>query len=686
MTGDRCFGDRCFSTCPQSTCPQNDMRWILRTIQLCLCVFLVSWTTAAHASVILKISASNPSALETREIPLKSYLPKGITPEQVINAGELEIDYDVKRNQCYVHKNLTLDPQASAVFEVEIEDIWLVGQDELDGLERKTDALVSELRDTQYGEIALEVQRNIQGKIADILEKQEESLVFKAGPTEHIAVFGLNRETIAVIESSISDLDRLLSVVREDKKTGDFDQTRAAKLLQAQRVKEQILNFGDPEVETCCLVEESLREETEEIALESPETVLMRISFENPSDSKNQVVPFRYFLAKEVHASDVLDSVGLNVGYDFEKNLYYVYNDNVALGPSEVKEFGVTLNNKWAVNKAKLYGLKVYLENLTKVAADAVGLNAAEEYGKQTINEIYKLLRQGDPAELTENYVVSYRNDLVKVGELRKAVQRMEDFLIEGKISPELMVLEQEQLCRDAKLAAEKGTKDILGLTGLLQSRRIKLLAGTIFKGKNLSTADTWEIIYYIIIFLGVISGVFYFVNIRQQKSAMFDPLTGAFSRGYALERFHEELKVAKGGNTKCSLLVMDIDKFKGINDTHGHAVGDSILKEFVIAVRKGIRATDLLGRFGGDEFMIVLPTGEKNIALRIAQGINRIVEGTAVKVSPQLTLSITTSIGIATFPEDSATAEDLFDKADQALYQVKRRGGNGAESFGGNV
>ncbi|HQP09969.1 MAG TPA: GGDEF domain-containing protein, partial [Candidatus Omnitrophota bacterium] len=214
----------------------------------------------------------------------------------------------------------------------------------------------------------------------------------------------------------------------------------------------------------------------------------------------------------------------------------------------------------------------------------------------------------------------------------------------------------------------------------------IKFLAGTIFKDKNLSTASTLKIILYIIVFLGLISGIFYYVNIRQQKLVMFDPLTGAFARAYALERFREELKIAQGAGNKCSLLVMDVDKFKRINDTYGHTAGDTILKEFVIAIRKGVRATDLVGRFGGDEFMIILPTGEKAIALKIAQGIARIVEGTAIKVSPQLTLNITTSIGVATFPQDSMTTEDLFDKADQALYEVKKRGGNGAEAFGGNI
>lgn len=664
----------------------NNMRWIIRTIQFCLCGFVFLGTTLSYASVTLKISASNPSSFEARKIPLKSYLPKGIRPEDVINAGDLAVSYDDELQQCYVHTEMTLEAKASVIYEVEIEDIWLVEQDELDELDNKTDALVSDLRDTQYSEFALQIQKNVQKNITDILSRQEDALIFKVGPSKHLTAHEINREAIVVIQGSINDLERLLSVVNEDRKTGkEFDQTRAARLMQAQQIKKQILNFDDPDMESSCLVEETLKAEREDIVLESPETVLMKIEFENPSTTKPQVAPLRYFLAKEVHADDVIDAEDLDVGFDFEKNLYYVYNDNVILDPGEVKEFEVALNNNWAINKTKLYGLKVYLENLMKATEDNIELTAAKEFGKRTRNDIYDLLRQTDPVELTERHIASYRNDLLRVDALHQAVQRMEDLLVEGKLSPEMVVMNQEILCRDAKLAATE-SKDILGLVDVLKSKRVRLLVGTLFKGKNLSTAGTWKIILSIIAFLGVISGVFYFINIRQQKSTMFDVLTGAFSRGYALERFREELKVAKGGDNKCSLLVMDIDKFKGINDTHGHAVGDTILKEFVIAVRKGVRATDLIGRFGGDEFMIILPTGEKEKSFKIAESIARIVEGTAIRVNPQLTLSITTSIGVATFPDDSTTAEDLFDKADQALYQVKKRGGNGAEFFVGNV
>jgi two-component system, cell cycle response regulator len=209
----------------------------------------------------------------------------------------------------------------------------------------------------------------------------------------------------------------------------------------------------------------------------------------------------------------------------------------------------------------------------------------------------------------------------------------------------------------------------------------MKLIAGSIFKGKGMATASTWAIINYIIIFLGLISSVFYFTHIRQRKGGMFDPLTGAFSKRYIMDRLKEEVKIAKGTGGHCSLMVMDMDKFKTINDTYGHSAGDMILKEFVIAIRKAIRATDLLGRFGGDEFVIVLPTAENTKALQVAEEIADSVRNHDIKIEKKK-VTVTCSIGVAAFPEDSGTADDLFNKADKALYTVKQRGRDGAALF----
>ena len=656
----------------------------MRTIQFFLFGLVVFTAALSDASVILKVTANNPSSLEKREISLKSYLPKRVRPEHIINADKLEVGYDVKRNQCYVYKTLALEAQAVAHYNVEIDDIWLVEEDVVGQLLSQANDLTGELKDTQYAEVALQIQKHIEDTAKAILSLQEDTLIFKVGPAEHIAAYDTNQERLEQIKSNIKDLEQFLrSSEKDENKATDRneEQTRVTRNMKAKEIKERILTFGTND-ETSCLVEEALKSEKEPINLESPQTVLMKVKFENPSAEKQQTAPLRFLLVREAGAGDIINPGNLKVGFDFEKNLYYLYNDDVTLAPAEVKEFDIVLNNKWSISRKEVYGLKVYIDSLMKIEVGSPELEKIKEQGQQMIGEIYALLKQTDAVELTEDQVVLYRNNLRQLENIRQSTQRIEDFFIKENASPELKIMEQEVICLNIR-SQGKEAQYSSDASGIFERIRAKLKGGMIFKGKSLSTVDTWKIIYYIIIFLGMISGVFYFVNIRQQKSTMFDPLTGAFARGYALERFREELKIAKGANNKCSLLVMDIDKFKGINDAHGHAVGDTILKEFVIAIRKGVRATDIIGRFGGDEFMIILPTGEKEKALKIAQSIARIVEGTAIRVNPQLTLSVTTSIGVATYPIDSGTAEDLFDKADQALYQVKRRGGNGAEMFG---
>jgi diguanylate cyclase (GGDEF)-like protein len=643
-----------------------------------------------YASVTLKVSANNPSLYSQREVPLRSFLPKGLRPDNVIDSGGLDIGYDVKRDQCYVYKDLVLEPKQTVAYNVEIDDIWLIDEETLGSFADKTKALVEKLKDTQYAEASLQVQKDIEWKITDIRAKQDGALVYKVGPTEHISVFEGNQETAALVENEIADLERFLLAVKENAPGGQSRFLRLSTkgwLVQTPEERKKILNValnGDDS----CLVENALEEEKSEIIFDSPQTVSFKVTVENPSAVETKAVPLKYFLAKEIKAKDIVDAGGLNVGFDFERGLYYVFNDEIALAPTEEKIFEVTLKNQWAIDKRTVYSSKIFIESMLRAARQVKGQDSVERLGQETLEQVYQLLERGDFTELTEDSVVAFRQDEKKLEGIARNEKKMEDLLTQAGVSPEEILLQQEAACKEAKELGfskqelEKG----LNTASLPETENLKVIAGTIFKGKSISSVSTWKIIGYIILFLGVISSVFYFVNIREQKSVMFDPLTGAFSRAYVLERFREELKIAKGGQKKCSLLVMDVDKFKRINDTHGHAAGDAILKEFVIALRKGVRATDLIGRFGGDEFMVILPTGEKKIARRIGEGIARIVEGSIIKVSPQLALNITTSIGVATYPDDSVTVEDLFDKADQALYKVKQRGGNGAEAFGGEA
>ncbi len=151
------------------------------------------------------------------------------------------------------------------------------------------------------------------------------------------------------------------------------------------------------------------------------------------------------------------------------------------------------------------------------------------------------------------------------------------------------------------------------------------------------------------------------------------DPLTGAYSRAVLQHRLQEEVERARRYREDFSILFLDLDHFKSINDAFGHSRGDQLLIGFVESLRPIIRAADILIRYGGDEFLLLLPNTCKQQALVTAERLLEDIRGIAFPGDPPLSLSL--SIGVVSFPEDGETPESLFDQADLRVYEAKRRG-----------
>lgn len=160
------------------------------------------------------------------------------------------------------------------------------------------------------------------------------------------------------------------------------------------------------------------------------------------------------------------------------------------------------------------------------------------------------------------------------------------------------------------------------------------------------------------------------------QALSIIDTLTNVFNRRYYLERFKEELERSMKFKYTFSCLMVDIDYFKSFNDRYGHIVGDAILRDVSKTIQENIRQIDLLGRYGGEEFSIILSETDKNIAKLAAERIRKAIEEKHIKVYDE-ELKITVSIGISTYPGDSKDIEGLIDKADSALYLAKQQGRN---------
>ena len=151
------------------------------------------------------------------------------------------------------------------------------------------------------------------------------------------------------------------------------------------------------------------------------------------------------------------------------------------------------------------------------------------------------------------------------------------------------------------------------------------------------------------------------------------DPLTGVYSRVTLEKRLHEEIERAQRYDLPFSIILLDLDHYKSINDAFGHRRGDQILIEVVDRMRAMIRRADIFFRYGGDEFLLLLPNTPKSQATQMAERLLESVSSKPFGAQPQITVSL--SMGVASVPQDANSAEALFEKADQRHYEAKRRG-----------
>lgn len=164
--------------------------------------------------------------------------------------------------------------------------------------------------------------------------------------------------------------------------------------------------------------------------------------------------------------------------------------------------------------------------------------------------------------------------------------------------------------------------------------------------------------------------------NQQIEKMAIVDALTGLFNRRYILERFNEEMTRAKRLKKDLACIMIDIDNFKTINDTYGHLVGDKTLREVSDILKNSIRTYDIAGRYGGEEFLIILPDTPFEDALSLAERIRTNIKEALIAQS-DLTpaIPVTISLGVATMIGKDISIDNMIKKADDGLYMAKNSG-----------
>ena len=233
------------------------------------------------------------------------------------------------------------------------------------------------------------------------------------------------------------------------------------------------------------------------------------------------------------------------------------------------------------------------------------------------------------------------------------------------------------------KASARRTAKAVL--VGLSLSLVLFLVLDALF------TNDTWEI-HVLIVFgaasSGILSGLLFYLVHRLQynmkvlellkEQASIDKLTELYNRSYLDPFLENQIDTANKSNKPVSMIMVDMDHFKDINDTHGHAIGDHVLTIFAQVVLKCIRKSDIIARYGGDEFIVVLPCTDTETAHLIAERIREEVAVTYIPpVDNVIINAISCSVGVSTYPVLCNSKNTLIKTSDMALYKAKNSGRN---------
>jgi two-component system cell cycle response regulator len=158
---------------------------------------------------------------------------------------------------------------------------------------------------------------------------------------------------------------------------------------------------------------------------------------------------------------------------------------------------------------------------------------------------------------------------------------------------------------------------------------------------------------------------------------AVTDELTGLYNRRYFERHLSIMLDKSHDQARDMAVMIIDLDFFKAVNDTHGHHVGDAVLREFALRLRRNIRGVDLACRYGGEEFVVLMPDTDFRQASGVAERVRMAVAERSFEIAPNRALAITVSVGLALNENVTDTPDALLMRADVALYRAKREGRN---------
>jgi len=427
-------------------------------------IFILLLSPAA-ADIKLKVAVVNPSATEEQTTPVRFNLPKGMGPEDVVDAQDMELGYDFDKNVYYVYKMVTLKPSEKKVLEVALKDIWAIPETEINFLNEHTAALLKKLKKTKHFNVGNSLAEKITEKL-NMISKAEKQPT--GGMNERINIY---YENIGLMDNAKEDIGMLENLV---------------------------IDIGGI-VENRVEIPETLAVSVAEKEAELKEPVELRIKVVNPSKAKEQTAVVRHALPLEITPRHVVDTDGLDIGYDFSKESFYVYKSEVLLKPGEEKVFIVKIKDIWRIPDVEIEAMDSHKDNLMLL------LDGSEHYnqGKALADKIEESLDEINTTQSKETtpakHIAYFRDNTELLENAEEYLAQLEKVVTRAGVAAGVTIAQAEK--------AEGGGPEVQRQRGY---EGVSLIAKSIFKGKAPTVATTWKIIFGILILIAIIGSTFY--------------------------------------------------------------------------------------------------------------------------------------------------------------------------------
>lgn len=354
--------------------------------------------TVRAAQLKLRVKAVNPRAVkQSKEIRVA--LPPRVATNNVISLGGLDLGYDVKNGCYFVHKRVELEAGQSAVFDVAIEDIWVMSEEDLDLLGNHAASMVAKLKGAPSHESAAALLEEIQRNLGEARERQTKYAIGgNVEPVEHINAYEANLRTVARVKKDIGHIENLVLGTGQD--TG--------KLLGSSKIEADV-------------------KAPPSLAPHEYNEVIYEITVTNPSeDSVRTNKQFRLLLPEEIKVYDVLDPQDLGVGIDEETGGCYVFKSDIVLGAGEAKKYPIKIRDKWNVNAPRIRSLEGIVSNLYSRVTQREQYEGVESAVEKIVVELEAVRGLKVPEVVNEDYVAFFREQSRRLALMEQRVSRIE--------------------------------------------------------------------------------------------------------------------------------------------------------------------------------------------------------------------------------------------------------------------